>query len=149
MDTFAERLKALIDVKNIKQTELADLIGVNSKSINTYVKGRSEPNLDLLKKMAEELETPIEYFFGYISLDEAINGGLSSEKALLINTIRNINTPIPNDTLQLIKTILLTLNHEIKESLDKLSKLDPEGVSEIAKQINKEYSLQKLNTQNK
>jgi len=149
MDTFAERLKALIETKKIKQTELADLIGVNSKSINTYVKGRSEPNLDLLKNMAEKLEVPIEYFFGYITIEEALDGGLSSEKAALINTIRNINTPIPSDTLQIIKTILMTLNPEIKESLDKLSKLTSEGVSEISKQINKEYSLQKINTQNR
>jgi transcriptional regulator with XRE-family HTH domain len=145
MDTFAERLKALIETKKIKQTELADLIGVNSKSINTYVGGRSEPNLNLLKKMAEKLEVPIEYFFGYISLNDALKSSENSNKREIFKLINNIEADISPEAVRLIKMILLAFNHNIADKIDMLLKLDSEGLAEIANQINKEYSIQEFN----
>lgn len=56
MTGFSERLKALMAEKNIKNVDLAKLVGLTSVMVGKYLKG-SEPDKENLHKIAEVLGT--------------------------------------------------------------------------------------------
>uniref|UniRef100_UPI003CEF4F08 helix-turn-helix domain-containing protein n=1 Tax=Enterobacter cloacae complex sp. 280C5 TaxID=3395861 RepID=UPI003CEF4F08 len=62
-----DRLKAARTYAGITQKELGIRIGMEPSSasgrMNHYEKGRHTPDIDTLKRMADELGVPINYFF--------------------------------------------------------------------------------------
>ncbi|WP_133522979.1 helix-turn-helix transcriptional regulator [Buttiauxella sp. JUb87] len=62
-----ERLRAARTKAGITQKELGIRIGMEPSSasgrMNHYEKGRHTPDIDTLKRMADELGVPINYFF--------------------------------------------------------------------------------------
>ncbi len=59
---FGSRLKNARNQKNISQRGLGLALGLSDKTISSYESSRSYPNLDLLIKISEILDKPIEYF---------------------------------------------------------------------------------------
>ena len=49
--------------KNLTQKELAEKVGVTSRSIQYYESGRILPSLIVAKKIADEFQQPIEAIF--------------------------------------------------------------------------------------
>ena len=47
-EEFSSRLKTAIDRKQIKQVELAEIIGVNPANMSNYVRGKAFPPIDTL-----------------------------------------------------------------------------------------------------
>ena len=62
---FTDRLKELRTEKQLTQKELAAALGVSSNCICEWEKGRSEPSIDTLKKMALILESTVDYLIGF------------------------------------------------------------------------------------
>lgn len=67
---FSDRLKSILQKKNMKQTELAEKSGIGKSAISQYMSGKYEPKLDNLNRMAKALnvslkelldEDPFEY----------------------------------------------------------------------------------------
>lgn len=52
---FAEILEAALQNKNIKQKDLAEVIGVNSKNISAYICGTSEPDFKTMMQICKVL----------------------------------------------------------------------------------------------
>lgn len=50
-----EKIKALLDEKNISQTELAEAIGVSQAMVSYIIKGFKTPSVSLLKRIADHL----------------------------------------------------------------------------------------------
>lgn len=77
----------------IRQSELAEMIGVSTKYISNIETGKKHPSLDLLAKITIALNTSFDYFMnGYIRErpDDNIHDGLmtcSEEDKLLIQHI--------------------------------------------------------------
>lgn len=67
MQVFTERLKEARNKMKISQKDLGIKIGMDPSSasgrMNHYEKGRHMPDIETLKKMADELNVPINYFF--------------------------------------------------------------------------------------
>ena len=61
---FAERLRELRKDKNLTQKELAKLLPLSKNSICEYEKGRSEPNIETLIKLADIFDCSIDYLVG-------------------------------------------------------------------------------------
>ena len=61
MKTFGEKLKELIDERNMLQSEMAELLGVSRKTIIEYENGNCKPIRKNLIKYAQILEVPVEY----------------------------------------------------------------------------------------
>ena len=59
---LGEILKVAWLDKNISQRGLGLALGLSDKTISSYESSRSYPNLELLPKISEILEKPIEYF---------------------------------------------------------------------------------------
>ena len=64
---FTERLKQARKKMKISQKDLGINIGIDPSSasgrMNHYETGRHMPDIDTLKKMAKELNVPVNYFF--------------------------------------------------------------------------------------
>ena len=61
---FAKKLKELRAEKNLTQKQLAEKLILSKNSICEYEKGRSEPNIETLIKLADILDCSIDYLVG-------------------------------------------------------------------------------------
>lgn len=59
---LAQRIRSARAHAHLSQHTLGDSIGVSDKSISAYEKGRSQPPLSNLKKIADATAHPLSYF---------------------------------------------------------------------------------------
>jgi|TARA_Y100000296_G_C5073914_1_gene206315 transcriptional regulator with XRE-family HTH domain len=90
------RLKNARVSQGISQKELGIRIGLDESSassrMNHYEKGRHSPDLQTLKKIADELEVPLAYFFCESELSAELSCLIEKlsdeEKSKLINSLK-------------------------------------------------------------
>ena len=63
--TTAERLRQALDMRHMKQIELATLSGINKGAISHYIAGDYEPKNETLHKLAKALEVNEMWLWGY------------------------------------------------------------------------------------
>lgn len=56
MAKFADRLKEALQIRHMKQSELANITGINKSMISNYLSGRFEPKTENLNKLADALQ---------------------------------------------------------------------------------------------
>ena len=61
---FARRLSALIQLHGMTQAQLADDLGITPQAISSYVKGKTTPDYDMLRNIANRLEISIDFLLG-------------------------------------------------------------------------------------
>lgn len=61
---FGERLELLMKEQNLSQVQLADAMEIKKQSINSYLKGKSRPELDVLMRFADFFECSVDYLLG-------------------------------------------------------------------------------------
>ena len=61
---FGKRLKTLRTDKNLKQSELADILELSTSTIGMYEQCRRYADLDTLKKIAEYFDVSVDYLIG-------------------------------------------------------------------------------------
>lgn len=59
---FGKKLKSARVEKNISQRGLGLALGLSDKTISSYESSRSYPNLELLPKLSQILDKPVEFF---------------------------------------------------------------------------------------
>ena len=64
MNEFATRLKKIMFLKGIRQTEIADRIGVNKGNVSRWMKGENIPYGENLTKLAATLGVSVDYLLG-------------------------------------------------------------------------------------
>ncbi|MCI8518796.1 MAG: helix-turn-helix transcriptional regulator [Clostridia bacterium] len=64
MKKFNERLRELREDNNLTQTNLANELMIDQRSLSFYEIGKYEPNLDTLKRMAIFFKVPTDYILG-------------------------------------------------------------------------------------
>ena len=67
MDTIGERINYLREIRNIKQKELAEAIGVTKATMSKYENNINIPNADILCKIADALNTSTDLLVGRTS----------------------------------------------------------------------------------
>lgn len=82
MNEFQERLQELLDSLNLNRSQLAQIIGITSTTLNGYFNNGYYPQFDIAIKMAEHFDCSLNYLFG-----------LSDEKE---NTNKNENSFFEN-----------------------------------------------------
>lgn len=90
------RLKSIRSSKGISQKKLGIRIGLDESSassrMNHYEKGRHVPDVQTLKKIADELEVPLAYFFCESELSAELSCLIEKlsdeEKSNLINSLK-------------------------------------------------------------
>jgi transcriptional regulator with XRE-family HTH domain len=61
---FSERLKKVMDEKNMTQAELSSLTGIGKSSISQYLSGKNEPNQKRTEQIADALQCSAAYLNG-------------------------------------------------------------------------------------
>ena len=76
INSFAKRLKALRERKQLTQSQLAEIIGVSSQTISSYEKkdGGKIPALDKVIALAKVLETSLDYLCAMTDTDSKNTG---------------------------------------------------------------------------
>lgn len=87
-------LKILRDERGISQKELSDAINVSQQSINKYENHNVQPDIEILKKMADYFDTSIDYILGYTDIRKKIGAAgsyvLNEYEAGLIERLRTL-----------------------------------------------------------
>ena len=64
METLAKRLKEKRTAKKMTQLELSNKLNINRITYQGYESGRHNPDIETLVKIANELETSLDYLTG-------------------------------------------------------------------------------------
>ncbi|HVA96484.1 MAG TPA: helix-turn-helix transcriptional regulator [Candidatus Acidoferrales bacterium] len=78
LPNLARRISTARANAHLSQHELGESIGVSDKSISAYEKGRSQPPLKNLQKIADATHHPLTYFTQEEAEDGEISAKLSS-----------------------------------------------------------------------
>ena len=64
MIAFAERLKALREMRKLTQVRLAEMIGTNARGYNRWERGTALPQIDTVLKLADVLNVSLDELMG-------------------------------------------------------------------------------------
>lgn len=87
---FAQRLKNLRQEKKISQTELASALNISNRTISMYEQGNSEPNVEILFKIADYFNVTADYLIGRTSCKNIENQSLSDFLGIDEKTIETL-----------------------------------------------------------
>lgn len=80
---MSTNIKKMRKVKGLTQGELGEKIGVKHNTIAGYESGRTEPSLETLQAIAEELGVSMEVLLGKLAFpDEEIDARTEEEKSI-------------------------------------------------------------------
>ena len=91
MSTFGDNLKRFRTEKSISQGELADAIGMHSTHISRYERNLTSPSIDVVKKIAEQLNVTADMLvFG--TQDEKAKNKLKDHELLnMFSQVQELN----------------------------------------------------------
>lgn len=90
--TFASRLKQLRLNKNLRQEQVANLIGVNKSAISTYENNTRQPSFEILVRLATLYRVSTDYLLGRTDSRSLDLSGLTDEEAAAVSEIVTIMT---------------------------------------------------------
>jgi len=84
---FIERLKQLREAKNLTQLRLAMELNVSQETISGYEIGKAVPPAEMLVKLADTLDTSVDYILGRTNIKSTLRASELSEQEAEILTI--------------------------------------------------------------
>ena len=90
--TFASRLRQLRLDKNLRQEQVAKLIGVNKSAISTYENNTRQPSFDILVRLATLYRVSTDYLLGMTNIRSLDLSGLSDEEVSAVSELVAIMT---------------------------------------------------------
>lgn len=97
-ESFSERLKKALSIKNISQAELVERTGITKGAISQYVKGEYTPKQINTYKIAKALDVNEAWLMGHdVSMERYYNiqeggGKTPKETVLLLREFRKLNS---------------------------------------------------------
>lgn len=88
-----ERLRELREAKRMTQLSLGMTLDVAQETISGYEIGRAEPNIDMLIKLANALDTSIDYLLGRTDVrafDRFSRSDLNNDELELLSAFRKM-----------------------------------------------------------
>ena len=99
MSSFGKKLRECREAKNLSQSELAKLLNTNHSIIGKYERDEVKPTIDVVKKLADELDTTVGYLLG-----EASDSNIFKDPAML-QRLNEISTLPDEDKHCILYTI--------------------------------------------
>ena len=88
MSDFGKNFKARMKETGITQHQMAAILDISQSSVGHYASGRRNPRIDVLEKIADELEVSMDWLLGK-------NGSQYATKDITKSSILNIScTPL-------------------------------------------------------
>ena len=98
-----EKLRLLRKERGLTNQQMADFLGVSKGSYNYYELGKTEPNIQILKKLADFFCVTVDYLIGATPKD--FNGEtLSEEEKDLIKFYRGIGDVERRGVLRMVQS---------------------------------------------
>ena len=91
------RLKELIDILGISQTEFCNRCGLNKSALSNYLNGDREPRQDKLSLIADAFRISPSWLMGYdvpLEFKTSLPDALTQDEARVINAYRNASEEI-------------------------------------------------------
>ena len=88
---MVSRLEELRKSHNMSQQKLGDILGLSQQSIHQYEKLTVEPDLYILKKMADVFVVPVDYLICHDCPDEKVHVHVSCDELEFIESIRRLS----------------------------------------------------------
>lgn len=101
MNTLSENLKRLRKERKLKQSQVADIVGVNSSVISAYENGLRQPSYGVLIKLANLYRVSTDYLLGLKDKKTIDISNLSEREAMLI---RELVSELSNRAAEKVKT---------------------------------------------
>ena len=79
---YGKRFKHYRSISSLTQKEAADLIGIKDYQLGNYETNRSEPSLDILKKMSKVYQVSLDKLLGNNFLNKDENQGTEEKEYL-------------------------------------------------------------------
>lgn len=86
-ETFGDRIRRLREERSLKQSQVAEILGVNRKAISHYENNLREPSYEILIRMADLYHVRTDYLLGYDSVRYIDASGLSEKEFTLISAL--------------------------------------------------------------
>lgn len=83
------KLKELRKEKGLTQEELANKLFLSQNGYSSYENGRTEPNIDILCRLADYYNVSLDYLVGRERIDDI--GYLNQEQTTLVKIIKKLN----------------------------------------------------------
>jgi transcriptional regulator with XRE-family HTH domain len=99
---FKDRLKQARIKKEVSQSELANTIGVHVTNISRYERGENMPTSEVLKKLANALDTTVDFLMSG-SLNDLAAEGIADKE--LLSQFKRVEG-LPKDKKKLVKEFL-------------------------------------------
>lgn len=103
-------LKALREEKRLSQQKLADQMSTTQQSIYRYESGLNEPDIRMLKQLADFFETSIDYLVGNTNIRHKIEPvqpfDLNAEEMILIEKYRQLRNNARVSVINMIDALL-------------------------------------------
>ena len=100
---FGARVKSIMNQKNIKQNQLARDIGMSSSGISTALQPNSNPRLDTVIAIAENLGCSVSELLGENSVND-----LTYQEKEMIRDFRSLSQPGKEYILQTMAMAVIT-----------------------------------------
>lgn len=113
--SFGKNLKELREEKGLTQGDFAQMIGMYPTHLSRYERERSTPSIDVLKKMAEALEVPVDrLIFG--AEEEQVKKNINDPE--LLRMFKKVQE-LGDDDVHCVKSLLeaYLFKSELKEKL--------------------------------
>jgi len=99
MSDFSKKMRECREAKGWSQSALAKQMGVHHSLIGKYERGEVKPNIDIVQKMAQVLDTTVGYLLG-----ETEDKNVLKDPAML-KRLNDINSLPPKDKEALLLNI--------------------------------------------
>lgn len=144
MALFSENLRLFRMRSGLKQSEIAQKVGVTPATWSNYEVGKSEPSLTIVEKIAKNLNTSLDALMGIEPLGQSPNIGLPEkvEAERVVEELRQIKSrlsvsspsgksALSEDEKSKLIRILITLTDEKNANLEYLRNQNQELEAEV------------------
>lgn len=121
MTELAERLIFLMENMDMKQTELADKVGISKQSLYKYLHCKCEPRAEIIARMAKSLNTTADFIVGLTNNPRPFKNDKTSEQHAykeleFINKFRRLSA---EDKIRIEERINIFLEESDNKNNDK------------------------------
>ena len=109
--TFAERLRVLIEEKDVTQREVAEQLHIALSTLNGYVNGYREPDFITLASLSKYFEVSTDYLLGLSDIPNSTINISDRKEQILLHYYTNLNPQMQNLLLDQAKLLSTKYNN--------------------------------------
>ncbi len=102
--TFGNRLREILEQREIQQKDFAQMVNISKSSLNGYVTNRRLPNLLLVRDFAKELGVSVDYLLDYQPHPDSL--AVSPTETVLLKELR----ALPEEKRELVFSLVKMLS---------------------------------------